>query len=191
MRKSNLHEFRSRHSTSLSLAIALLFLLGVLSSSALAVPVESSDKRYLDNEDGTITDFKTGLMWMKKDSFLHSGHWINWHEAHEYVRQLNDERFAQHSDWQLPTTDELKTLYEPEKVNSSQLGREMKIHTDPIFEKNGSGSLWSGDENGRHNAFGVVFNTSSVFNSNKKSRSRKATRAVRVNTNSHPLKTEN
>ena len=185
MEKLKLHPFKTLSSTSVLLAFTLFVLLGGLSSSAFAIPMESSDKRYLDNDDGTITDTKTGLMWMKKDSYLHSGHWLNWHEVHEYVRKLNDERFAQHSDWQLPTTEELKTLYEPEKINSPQLGSEMNIHTDPIFEKNGSGSLWSGDENGRYNAFGVVFNTSSVFNSNKKSRSRKATRAVRIHTNSH------
>ena len=163
--------------------IALFLLLGILSSSVYAVPIESSDKRYLDNEDGTITDTKTGLMWMKKDSYLHSGHWLNWRAAHDYVRQLNDERFAQHSDWQVPSRAELKTLYEPEKTNSSQAGSEMKIHIDPIFEKNGSGSLWSNEVNGSYNAFGIVFNTGTVFNSNKKSRSRKATRAVRINTN--------
>ena len=163
--------------------ITLFLLLGILSSSVYAIPVESGDNRYLDNNDGTITDTKTGLMWMKKDSYLHSGHWLNWYDVHDYVQQLNDEGFAQHNDWQLPTREELKTLYESEKINSSQVGSEMKIHTDPIFEKNGTGSLWSGEANGRYNAFGVVFNTGAVFNSNKKSRSRKATRAVRININ--------
>lgn len=163
--------------------IALVFLLGVLSSSVFAVPVESGDKRYQDHGNGTITDTKTGLMWMKKDSYLHGGHWINWFEAHEYIKKLNDDGFAQYIDWQLPSTDQLKTLYEADKTNGFQAGSEMKLHADPIFEKNGSGSLWSAEENGRHNAFGVVFNTGSVFNSNKNSRSRKATRAMRINTN--------
>ena len=161
--------------------VALILLLGVLSSGVYALPLESADKRYIDNGDGTITDTKTSLMWMKKDSYLHSGHWLSWSEVHKYVQQLNNEAFAQYIDWQLPTIKDLKTLYEPDKINSSQAGKEMKIHADPIFEKNGSGSLWSGEENGRYNAFGVVFNTGSVFNSNKKSRSRKATRAVRIN----------
>ena len=49
------------------------------------------------------------------------------------------------------------------------MGREMKIHTDPLFAKKGSGSLWSADENGRHNAFGVVFNTGDAFSANRKS----------------------
>lgn len=163
--------------------IALFLLTGIVSSNGFAVPVESGDKRYLDNGDGTITDTKTKLMWMKADSYLHSGHWLNWFEAHDYIKKLNDEGFAQYIDWQLPSTNQLKTLYEPDKINGFQAESEMRIHTDPIFEKNGSGSLWSLEENGRHNAFGVVFNTGAVFNSNKKSKSRKATRAVRINAN--------
>ncbi|MBT5027513.1 MAG: DUF1566 domain-containing protein [Nitrospinaceae bacterium] len=157
----------------------LLLLFCILTSNAVAV--ESG--HYLDNEDGTITDKNTGLMWLQKDSYLHTGHWISWKDTHEYILQLNNEAFAQHSDWRMPTTDELKSLYEPEKTNGSQAGSEMKIHTDPIFGKDGGGSLWSGEQNGHYNAFGVVFNSGEVFNGNKKSRSRKATRAVRNHTN--------
>jgi hypothetical protein len=166
---------------SVLLILGLFLLLGTQSSSVYAIPIVSEDKRFLDNGDGTITDTKTELMWMKKDSYLHFGHWLNWYEVHDYIKQLNDEEFAFYSDWKLPTTEELKTLYEREKLNSSQLGREMKIHIDPVFAKKGSGSIWSSDENGRYNALGVVFNTNVIFNSNKRSRSRKATRAVRVN----------
>jgi len=137
-------------------------------------------KRFIDNQDGTISDSKTGLMWIKNDSFLHFGHWVNWAEAKTYIKILNKTGFANYFDWKLPTTNELKTLYEAEKINSSQVGREMKIHIDPLFGKNGSGSLWSANENGRYNAFGVIFNTGNIFSANKYSRSRKATRGVRL-----------
>ena len=76
MAKSILYPSKSEDLISAFL-IALFLLLGILSSSVYAIPVESADKRYLDNDDGTITDTKTGLMWMKKDSYLHSGHWLN------------------------------------------------------------------------------------------------------------------
>jgi hypothetical protein len=180
MAKSNLYPSRITALISTSL-LALLFLLSISTSNVLAAPTKSG--HYTDNGDGTITDSKTGLMWVQMDSYLHSGHWLDWNQIHDYIQQLNDEAFAQHSDWRLPTTDELKSLYDPEKENGSQAGREMKIHTDPIFKKDGGGSLWSGQENGYYNAFGVVFNSGEVFNSNKNSRSRKSTRAVRINTN--------
>lgn len=159
---------------------AVILLLGsAVNSIGNTESVSSKAQRFIDNKDGTISDSKTGLMWMKNDSYLHSGHWLNWYEAKAYIKQLNEVGFANYSDWQYPTTRELKTLFDASKFNSSQVGREMKIHTDPLFGKKGSGSLWSSDENGRHNAFGVVFNTGDVFSGNKKSRSRKATRAVR------------
>ena len=160
-----------------------IFIIIVLSSvdSKKAEPSLIESQRYIDNMDGTITDSKTGLMWMKNDSYLHSGHWLNWYEAKAFINKLNETGFANYFDWQYPSTRELKTLFDANKLNSSQVGREMKIHTDPLFGKKGSGSLWSADENGMYNAFGIVFNTGDVFSANKKSRSRKATRAVRRN----------
>ena len=161
--------------------LAVFFLiLSVNDFQIYAESKSSSNKRFIDNKDGTISDSKTGLMLLKNDSFLHSGHWINWSEAKAYINDLNKTGYANYFDWKLPTTRELKTLYDAEKINSSQVGREMKIHIDPLFGKNGSGSLWSMNGNGRHNAFGVVFNTGDVFSANKYSRSRKATRGVRI-----------
>ena len=54
------------------LSLALL-----LSGQAEAVTTWSADKRFKDNGDKTITDTKTSLKWMKEDSYLHSGHWVN------------------------------------------------------------------------------------------------------------------
>ena len=163
-----------------SLIITIFILIWLSSIDSKIVESDSFEsQRYLDNMDGTITDSKTGLMWMKNDSYLHSGHWLNWYEAKTFIKELNEKGFANYFDWQYPTTRELKTLFNADKLNSAQMGREMKIHTDPLFGKKGSGSLWSADENGMYNAFGVVFNTGDVFSANKKSRSRKATRAGR------------
>ena len=116
---------------------------------------------------------------MKEDSFLHTGHWKTWYQAFEYVKQLNKEGFANHYDWEVPTVEELKTLYESGKVNSTQLGSEMKIHIDPIFAKKGSGSSWSAESNGVFQAFGVIFNDGKRFSQAKRSKARKAVRAVR------------
>jgi len=163
-----------------SLILTIFILIWLSSIDSKIVESDSLEsQRYIDNMDGTITDSKTGLMWMKNDSYLHSGHWLNWYEAKAFIKKLNEKGFANYFDWQYPATRELKTLFDADKLNSAQVGREMKIHTDPLFGKRGSGSLWSSDENGIYNAFGVVFNTGDVFSANKKSRSRKATRAVR------------
>ena len=57
----------------------------LLSGQAEAVATWSADKRFKDNGDKTITDTKTSLMWMKEDSYLHSGHWVNWFESIQFI----------------------------------------------------------------------------------------------------------
>ena len=156
-----------------------LVLILLLSGKAGAVTSWSVDKRFKDNGDKTITDTKTGLMWMKEDSYLHFGHWVNWFESIHFIKKINEDGFANQYDWQLPTIEQLTTLHEMDKMNSKVLGKGMNIHIDPIFAKEGSASLWSIEENGNYNAFGVVFNTGKRFNKSKKSTFRKAVRAVR------------
>ena len=159
--------------------IVFLFLALLFAEKTNAVTTWSIDKRFKDNGDQTITDTKTGLMWMKEDSYLHSGHWVNWFESIQLVKQINEEGFADQYDWQIPTTKQLITIYEVGKTNSRVLGKGMIIHIDPIFAKRGSASLWAIEENGNYNAFGIILNTGELFNSPKLSKFRKAVRAVR------------
>ncbi len=154
---------------------ALCFLLGVLASAAAA----GETARYVDHGDQTVTDTQTGLMWQRLDAYLDTGHWMNWYESFDYVDRLNREGFGGYSDWRLPTVRELRTLYEADKTNGRQVGREMVIHMDPVFEPNGGGAHWSSESNGRFNAFGLVFNTGRRFSAPKNSKSRKSVRAVR------------
>ncbi len=99
-----------------SIALTVLFLLASLTiapgfaAEKTGKPKYSADKRFIDNADGTISDTKTGLMWMKDDSYQHKKHWLNWFKAHEYVAELNNEAFANYSNWQVPTFKELLTL---------------------------------------------------------------------------------
>ncbi len=167
------------------IALALL-LIGATQAGAGSLPSDtdtktwSSDKRFVDNGNQTITDTKSRLMWAKMDSYLHTGHWISWNEANKYVADLNEKGFAGYYDWKMPTVNELKNLYEADKFNSAQVGKEMNIHIDPIFAKNGGGSSWALEKNGAFNAQGVIFNHGRSFSAPRKSRTRKAVRAVRV-----------
>ncbi|HNT28001.1 MAG TPA: DUF1566 domain-containing protein, partial [bacterium] len=51
-----------------------------------------------DNDDGTITDHATGLMWMKDDS----GEGMNWAAALAYAQTKNAESYLGYNDWRLP-----------------------------------------------------------------------------------------
>jgi len=180
---------RFRENSAIAFVIAIVLASGALyslpsfaDSNKAKEPTDvfiSGDKRFIDHGDNTITDTKTGLMWIKQDSYLHKKRWLNWFQAGEYIKKLNEARYASHEDWEIPTIKELRSLYEPQKFNSSQLGREMKIYIDPIFAKNGAGTSWSSQENGHFNAFGMIFNNGRTFSHPKVAKSRKAVRAVR------------
>lgn len=65
--------------------------------------------RFVDNNDGTVTDTSTRLMWAKEDNLGN----INWHDAAFYCKNppLAGYRY---SNWRLPTVAELRTLYAKE-----------------------------------------------------------------------------
>jgi len=74
-------------------------------------------QRFIDHGNGTATDRLTGLMWELKCPDLTCPERHNvlatlpWRRAAvEWVDALNEERFADHNDWRLPSLDELRTL---------------------------------------------------------------------------------
>ena len=115
-------------------------------------PAPSPAGRFVDNGDETITDTQTGLMWEKKTTAVGSGqsssdvrdvdNRFTWEYAmNEYVDRLNgrliatanDGAFARHSDWRIPTMQELQSIVEP-----AAPGR-----MNAIFGANAAGSYWT------------------------------------------------
>ena len=64
--------------------------------------------RFIDNGDATVTDLKTGLMWATRDN----GGNIYWKKAGMYCLNYSG---GGHTDWRLPTREELASLYAPGK----------------------------------------------------------------------------
>lgn len=64
---------------------------------------EYGKNKFTDNNDGTVTDQATGLMWQQADS----GSGLNWEEALAYAENLE---LAGHSDWRLPNAKELQSI---------------------------------------------------------------------------------
>ncbi len=76
---------------------------------------------FVDNNDGTVTDKATGLMWEKSGSSrLYNS------RAKEYIKQLNKQRFAGYSGWRMPTVEELASLLVRKRTNGA--------HMDPVFD---------------------------------------------------------
>jgi hypothetical protein len=61
-----------------------------------------TEKRFVDNGDGTVTDTSRKIMWQKGDN----GKEVTFEEAQDYCQTL---RLAGHADWRLPNPDERDT----------------------------------------------------------------------------------
>lgn len=88
---------------------------------------------FVDNNDGTVTDKATGLMWQRGGS---SGALDN-QGAKNYIEQLNRQRFAGYSDWRVPTIEELASLLQKESEGG--------VHMASVFD-NKQSNCWTVDE---------------------------------------------
>ncbi len=71
-----------------------------------------------DNEDGTVTDSATGLMWQQEDS----GKSMNWEDSLSYCENLE---LAGFDDWRLPNAKELQSIVDysrsPDSTSSAAI----------------------------------------------------------------------
>ena len=78
---------------------------------------------FIDNGDGTVSDYATGLMWQKADDGIGK----NWEEALEYSKNL---KLGSYTDWRLPNAKELQSIVDysraPQTTNSPAI--------NPVFE---------------------------------------------------------
>lgn len=69
--------------------------------------VVHSEERFIDNDDGTVTDTLTNLMWAASDNVGD----ISWHNAKIYCGNPPIAGYR-YFDWRMPTIEELRTLYD-------------------------------------------------------------------------------
>jgi hypothetical protein len=104
--------------------------------------------RFVDNGDGTVTDVITGLMWAATDN----GSPISWPDARRYCQNYIG---GGHTDWRMPTLDELSSLYDPDVTNKHGYHLSDRIETT-------AASCWAletrGNEAARFNfTYGSVY----------------------------------
>jgi hypothetical protein len=115
------------------------------------------EERFVDNSDGTVTDRKTQLMWMQNDSYNVFKRFLVFSAAKKFLAKMNEESFAGHSDWRLPSKDEAHSLYYREKEKSIMDKYEMVLYIDPVFTEFGGYDTWTNNTRGRITAFVFSF----------------------------------
>ncbi len=87
-------------------AALLLFVLAL--TTATGVGAGSPVKPRLTVSDLTVKDNLTGLVWTRSGNL--AGEMLSWHNAIRFIRMLNEQRYAGHSDWKLPDIYEFKKI---------------------------------------------------------------------------------
>lgn len=103
-------------------------------------------QRFVDNENGTISDSKYKLMWTKEDSYQMRGRWCNWKGANKFVAWLNEQKFGGFEDWRLPKNQECRNLYDHDSKNMDF--NDDIVHLDFVFPEGCGFTYWCQEENG-------------------------------------------
>jgi hypothetical protein len=88
---------------------------------------EYGKNKFVDNNDGTISDNATGLMWTKADSKTA----MNWISALKYAQTNHT---AGYSDWRLPNSKELQSIVDYTRAPEARDASKRSAAIDPIFE---------------------------------------------------------
>jgi|GEM_PF-855833 len=85
---------------------------GTGQDGAIQAGVVWPSPRFTDNDDYTVTDNLTGLMWTKNAK--PAGNSMVWQDALDYVKTLNT---GGYTDWRLPNVNELESLFDYSQAN--------------------------------------------------------------------------
>ena len=109
---------------------------------------------FVNNEDGTVTDEATGLMWQSTDDGINR----DWVESLEYAEGVE---FAGYSDWRLPSAKELQSIIDYSSVSIPAVDEDFFTIT------NSDSYFWTSTTHGDFKetaiylAFGYAYSTTS------------------------------
>ena len=96
--------------------------------------------RFTDNDDGSILDNETGLIWAKEDSWPVAQDWLNFQESLEFVDEMNKKDYLGFHDWRIPEREEIEKIFLADSTILARSNNE--IHLDPLFAPGGGNASW-------------------------------------------------
>ncbi|MDX1812699.1 MAG: DUF1566 domain-containing protein, partial [Gammaproteobacteria bacterium] len=141
--------------------------------------------RFIDNDDGTITDELTGLIWIKDNycanQFISGASSNKWQDAFSFVNALNNKTLVepcegyewQFNDWRVPNIRELQSLVKYGMDNDTSIltwlllpGNESTGFTNTTLAVN---PIWSSstDASVTENAWAINLDNGQILSLNK------------------------
>ena len=96
--------------------------------------------RFTDNDNGSILDNETGLVWAKEDSWPVAQDWLNFQESLEFVDEMNKKDYLGFHDWRIPEREEIEKIFIADSTILARSNNE--IHLDPLFAPGGGNASW-------------------------------------------------
>ncbi len=96
--------------------------------------------RFTDNDDGSILDNETGLIWAKEDSWPVAQDWLNFQESLEFVDEMNKKDYLGFHDWRIREREEIEKIFMADSTILARSNNE--IHLDPLFAPGGGNASW-------------------------------------------------
>ena len=96
--------------------------------------------RFTDNDDGSILDNETGLVWAKEDSWPVAQDWLNFQESLEFVDEMNKKDYLGFHDWRIPEREEIEKIFIADSTILARSNNE--IHLDTLFAPGGGNASW-------------------------------------------------
>ena len=106
----------------------------------------NAKSRFLKRDNGTVYDSLTSVTWMANDSLLELGKEVSYAEAEEYVKQANEKKVGDYSDWRIPTIHEASSIFDKEKLNKDSKGGD--IFLDSVFPPGAANCTWTSSTRG-------------------------------------------
>jgi uncharacterized protein DUF1566 len=109
-----------------------------MNTAAQAITPAAANVRFIDNGDGTVTDTLLSLMWSKATLCEEE---VNHADAEKLCSELT---LAGHTDWRLPTVDELSALADRSRYNPA-IDKDAFPDTQSDWYWTSTSTAWSSD----------------------------------------------
>ena len=101
-------------------------------------------------DNDTALDSSNNLVWMTQDfRIIERKYPASWQEARDWVQLMNAKRFGGYRDWRVPTIEEYKMTFDPDRIRLAfDQNKDYPVGYPKAFQDGGGYGFWAIDEVG-------------------------------------------